>query len=46
MASDELEFSNIYGEFNQRIHLYLERMIGKGEAEDLTQEVFWRLIKA
>lgn len=45
MASHELEFSDIYQEFHRRIHLYLERMVGKSEAEDLTQEVFMKIDK-
>ena len=45
MASHKLEFHDIYKEFYQRIHLYLERMVGKIEAEDLTQEVFIKVDK-
>ena len=45
MASHNLEFRDIYKEFYQRIHLYLERMVGKIEAEDLTQEVFLKVDK-
>ena len=45
MASHKLEFRDIYKEFYQRIHLYLERMVGKIEAEDLAQEVFIKVDK-
>jgi RNA polymerase sigma-70 factor (ECF subfamily) len=45
MASHKLEFCDIYTEYYQRIHLYLERMVGKIEAEDLTQEVFMKVDK-
>ena len=45
MANNKLEFRDIYEEFHQRIHRYLERMVGKGEAEDLTQEVFMKVNK-
>ena len=40
MANDKPEFRKIYEEFHQRISSYLERMVGKNDAEDLTQEVF------
>ncbi len=40
MKKDELDFDSVYDEFHARIGRYLERMVGKGEAEDLTQEVF------
>jgi RNA polymerase sigma-70 factor, ECF subfamily len=45
MASRKLEFHDIYNEFYQRVRLYLDRMIGKDEAEDLTQEVFIKIDK-
>lgn len=45
MTSHKFKFHNIYKEFYQRIHLYLERMVGKIEAEDLTQEVFMKVDK-
>jgi RNA polymerase sigma-70 factor (ECF subfamily) len=45
MNKDELDFDNVYGEFHSRIGRYLERMVGKGEAEDLTQEVFIKINK-
>jgi len=45
MKKDGLDFDSIYDEFNSRIGRYLERMVGKGEAEDLTQEVFIKVNK-
>ena len=45
MTSHKLEFHDIYEKFHQRIHLYLERMVGKDEVEDLTQEVFIKIDK-
>jgi len=43
MNKDELDFHSVYDEFHSRIGLYLERMVGKSEAEDLTQEVFMKV---
>ena len=43
MTHCELEFKEIHDTFWHRIHLYLERLVGEGEAEDLTQEVFTRI---
>ena len=43
MKKDELDFDSVYDEFHARIGRYLERMVGKGEAEDLTQEVFMKV---
>jgi RNA polymerase sigma-70 factor (ECF subfamily) len=43
MANHKFKFHDIYKEFYQRIHLFLERMVGKNEAEDLTQEVFMKV---
>ena len=45
MQKNELEFSSIYDQFYEKIHRYLERMVGKNEAEDLTQEVFLKIDK-
>ncbi len=45
MKKDELNFDSVYDEFHARIGRYLERMVGKGEAEDLTQEVFMKVNK-
>lgn len=40
MEKTELDFDSVYDEFHPKINRYLERMVGKTEAEDLTQEVF------
>jgi RNA polymerase sigma-70 factor (ECF subfamily) len=45
MTKDGLDFDSIYNEFHSRISRYLERMVGKGQAEDLTQEVFMKINK-
>lgn len=45
MNKNELEFSSIYDQFYEKIHRYLERMVGKNEAEDLIQEVFLKIDK-
>jgi RNA polymerase sigma-70 factor (ECF subfamily) len=43
MSKEDFEFQNIYDAFRPRILAYLARMVGKHEAEDLTQEVFIRV---
>jgi len=40
MKSDELEFQQIFNEYQPRILKYLTRLTGRFEAEDLSQEVF------
>jgi RNA polymerase sigma-70 factor (ECF subfamily) len=45
MQKNELKFSNIYDQFHERIHYYLERMVGINDAEDVTQEVFMKINK-
>jgi RNA polymerase sigma-70 factor (ECF subfamily) len=40
------EFGPLYEEFAPRIRRYLSRLVGEGEAEDLTQEVFARAHRA
>jgi RNA polymerase sigma-70 factor (ECF subfamily) len=40
MKSDELEFQQIFNEYQPRILQFLTRLTGKYEAEDLSQEVF------
>jgi RNA polymerase sigma-70 factor (ECF subfamily) len=45
MEKNELEFSDVYDEFHTKIRHYLERMVGKDEAEDVTQEVFMKVNK-
>ena len=42
---NDLDFDSVYDEFHSRINRYLERMVGKAEAEDLTQEVFIKINK-
>jgi RNA polymerase sigma-70 factor (ECF subfamily) len=45
MGTTEPEFNHIYDEFYEKVSHYLERLIGKNEAEDLTQEVFLKINK-
>jgi RNA polymerase sigma-70 factor (ECF subfamily) len=45
MKKDEFDFESVYDEFHAKIGRYLERMVGKSEAEDLTQEVFMKVNK-
>jgi RNA polymerase sigma-70 factor (ECF subfamily) len=40
------DFQRIYDEFHPKIHRYLCRLVGAGEAEDLTQEVFAKVGQA
>lgn len=42
MSARDSEFRTLYMEFAPRIRRYLSRLVGEGEAEDLTQEVFAR----
>lgn len=37
------EFPSIHAGYRTRIHRYLARLVGQGDAEDLTQEVFVRV---
>jgi len=46
MTKEELDFDSVYDEFHSKIGHYLERMVGKSEAEDLTQEVFMKVNKS
>lgn len=39
----ELDFQSIYDTYHGRITRYLERLVGKEEAEDLGQEVFLKI---
>lgn len=39
----DLEFEDVYREFHDKLNRYLERIVGKNDAEDLTQEVFLKL---
>jgi RNA polymerase sigma-70 factor, ECF subfamily len=41
-----LDFEKVYDDFRPRILRYLTRLVGAGEAEDLTQEVFVRISRA
>ena len=45
MGATRLDFSNIYDEYYEKLLHYLQRMIGKDEAEDITQEVFVKINK-
>ncbi|MHC4656450.1 MAG: RNA polymerase sigma factor [Planctomycetota bacterium] len=45
MKDNELEFSEVYREFHEKIGRYVERMVGKDGADDLTQEVFMKVNK-
>jgi RNA polymerase sigma-70 factor (ECF subfamily) len=45
MKKEGLNFDSIYVEFHLKIGRYLERMVGKSEAEDLAQEVFMKVNK-
>lgn len=44
--SDSPSFDSVHDEYRQRILRYLERMVGPGEAEELTQEVFLKVSQA
>ncbi len=47
MATDRrLCFEDVYAEFHPRIRRYLDRLLGGGEAEDATQEVFVKVSQA
>ena len=46
MAECEFDFQKIHDDFRPRILRYLTRLVGEGEAEDLTQEVFARIGRA
>jgi RNA polymerase sigma-70 factor (ECF subfamily) len=43
MGTTGLDFNDIYDEFHEKLHRYLERMIGRNDAEDVTQEVFVKI---
>jgi DNA-directed RNA polymerase specialized sigma24 family protein len=38
-----MDFQDVYEEFQPRIHRLLCRLVGPGEAEDLTQDVFLKV---
>jgi RNA polymerase sigma-70 factor (ECF subfamily) len=46
MSEAGWDFQKIHDEFRPRIRLYLARLVGDYEAEDLTQEVFFKISKA
>jgi len=46
MKNDVLEFQKIYDAFQPKILHHLARMVGPVEAEDLTQDVFLKVIQA
>ena len=39
----DLDFESIHTAFRPRIHRYLTRLVGMQDAEDLTQEVFFKI---
>ncbi|MDE3089851.1 MAG: RNA polymerase sigma factor, partial [Chloroflexota bacterium] len=41
-----LDFDQIHADFRPKIQRYLTRLVGKDEAEDLTQEVFVKVGRA
>lgn len=43
MNAHELDFQNIFDEYQPRILRYMARMVSEDEAEDLTQEVFAKI---
>ncbi len=45
MGTSGLEFADVYNRFHEKLNRYLERMVGKNDAEDLTQEVFLKISK-
>ncbi len=45
MGTTKLQFTDVYDRFHDKINRYLERMVGKNDAEDLAQEVFLKIDK-
>jgi RNA polymerase sigma-70 factor, ECF subfamily len=43
MGMHGLEFQDVYTEFHEKVKRYLERIVGKNDAEDLAQEVFLKI---
>jgi RNA polymerase sigma-70 factor (ECF subfamily) len=43
MPDSEIEFQKIHSAFQPKIFRYLTRLVGKNDAEDLTQEVFTKI---
>ena len=46
MDDSELNFQKVYDDYHAKIYRYLKHMVGDGEAEDLTQEVFVKIGQA
>lgn len=46
MANDTLQLEMIYAEHRQKVYLYLSRLVGEKDAEDLTQDVFIKVGQA
>ena len=46
MVAEQLEFQDIFADFQPKILRYLSRMVGEMEAEDLTQETFVKVSQA
>jgi RNA polymerase sigma-70 factor (ECF subfamily) len=46
VVDDKLVFEEIYTSFHSKIYCYVTRLVGKCEAEDVTQEVFIKAEKA
>ncbi|MHC4519012.1 MAG: RNA polymerase sigma factor [Planctomycetota bacterium] len=46
MGTTGPDFDSIYAEFHEKVGHYLERLVGKNQAEDLTQEVFLKINNA
>ncbi|MEW6406176.1 MAG: sigma-70 family RNA polymerase sigma factor [Chloroflexota bacterium] len=46
MDHDGLDFEKTHAAFRPKIFRYLSRLIGEGDAEDLTQEVFLKVSRA
>lgn len=46
MSSQEYPFSEIHRTYQPKIRRYRDRMVGKGEAEDLPQEVLFKIYQS
>jgi RNA polymerase sigma-70 factor (ECF subfamily) len=42
-AENKQDFQDIYSNFNEKLRLYLARLVGEAESEDVTQEVFLKV---
>jgi RNA polymerase sigma-70 factor (ECF subfamily) len=45
MGTSAWEFADVYNRFHEPLDRYLERLVGRNEAEDLAQEVFLKINK-